>query len=70
MLSCPAVIGAKPPQVNPIFFLIISTNSLPDLRRNLPDLVRPNTTDLSPSLLPNKASPIAVSTPTLDVTPG
>ena len=56
MDSCPAVVGANPPQVNANFFLVACTNSFPVLRRNPPSSFRPSTTDLEPSLSFNKAS--------------
>ena len=70
MLSCPAVIGANPPHVNPIFFLTTSTNSSPDFLLNLPDSDLPNTTDFLPNLSASNASPTALSVLTLEVLPG
>ena len=67
--SWPLVVGAKPPHVKPIFFLIISTNSSLRLGRNLPVDERPSTKDLLPRFSANKASPKAVSTGAPKVVP-
>ena len=70
ILSCPAVIGAKPPHVIPIRFFTISTSSSPLFRLSLPLSVRPRTTDRSPNRSASNASPTALSLGTPVVDPG